>query len=205
MKMTEKITNQLSDRLQKQLAFIMEIDKVKNVFRQSTLSGNGRRENVAEHCWHMAMMAYLLREYANEKVDIGKVMLMLLNHDVIEIYAGDTYAFDEEGLKTQEAREDRAKVQIFSMLPDDQKEELMALFDEFNEGVTAEAKFAKVMDNLQPLLLDDSNGGAGFREHKATLALVNARHAKSREGSDVLFQLTEEIVREHVENGNILS
>lgn len=203
--MTEKITNQLSDRLQKQLAFIMEIDKVKNVFRQSTLSGNGRRENVAEHCWHMAMMAYLLREYANEKVDIGKVMLMLLNHDVIEIYAGDTYAFDEEGLKTQEAREDRAKVQIFSMLPDDQKEELMALFDEFNEGVTAEAKFAKVMDNLQPLLLDDSNGGAGFREHKATLALVNARHAKSREGSDVLFQLTEEIVREHVENGNILS
>lgn len=203
--MTVKITNQLSDRLQKQLAFIMEIDKVKNVFRQSTLSGNGRRENVAEHCWHMAMMAYLLREYANEKVDIGKVMLMLLNHDVIEIYAGDTYAFDEEGLKTQEAREDRAKVQIFSMLPDDQKEELMALFDEFNEGVTAEAKFAKVMDNLQPLLLDDSNGGAGFREHKATLALVNARHAKSREGSDVLFQLTEEIVREHVENGNILS
>lgn len=203
--MTDKLTNGLSDRLQKQLDFIMEIDKVKNVFRQTTLSGHGRRENVAEHCWHMAMMAYLLKEYANEEVDIGKVMLMLLNHDVIEIYAGDTYAFDAEGLKSQEARENMAKIQIFSKLPEDQKEELMALFDEFNEGVTPEAKFAKVMDNLQPLLLDDSNDGEGFRHHKATIDLVNARHGKSKDGSDILYELTEQIVQEHVEKGNILS
>ena len=129
----------MDDRLKKQLEFSLEIDKEKNVFRQTSLSGHGRKENDAEHAWHMAIMAYLLREYSNEKVDIGRVMLMCLIHDIVEIDAGDTYAYDEEGLATQKEREDAAKERIFSLLPDDQKEELIALFDEFEDCKTAES------------------------------------------------------------------
>lgn len=113
----------------------------------------------------MAIMAYLLRDYSNEPVDIAKVMLMCLIHDIVEIDAGDTYAYDAEGLKTQKAREDAAKERIFSLLPEDQKEELIALFDEFEDFSTAESKFAHAMDNLQPLLLNNSNGGGDWREH----------------------------------------
>ena len=111
----------MEERLRKQLEFALEIDKEKNILRQTHLSGHGRRENDAEHAWHMAIMAYLLREYANEEVDIAKVMLMCLIHDIVEIDAGDTYAYDEENLKTQKAREDAAKERIFSLLPQDQK------------------------------------------------------------------------------------
>ena len=150
----------MEERLKKQLEFALEIDKEKNIFRQTHLSGHGRNENDAEHAWHMAIMAYLLREYSNEKVDIARVMLMCLIHDIVEIEAGDTYAYDEEGLKTQKAREDAAKEKIYSLLPEDQKKELIELFDEFEEYQTAEARFAHVLDNLQPLLLNDSNDGA---------------------------------------------
>ena len=142
----------MDDRINKQLAFSLEIDKEKNILRQTHLSGNGRNENDAEHAWHMAIMAYLLREYSNEEVDIAKVMLMCLIHYIVEIDAGDTYAYDEEGMKTQKAREDAAKDRIFSLLPEDQKAELTALFDEFEEYRTPEAKYAHAMDNLQPLI-----------------------------------------------------
>ena len=142
----------MDERLKKQLDFILEIDKEKNILRQTHLSGHGRRENDSEHAWHMAIMAYILRDYSNEPVDIAKVMLMCLIHDIVEIDAGDTYAYDAEGLKTQKAREDAAKERIFSLLPEDQKEELIALFDEFEDFSTAESKFAHAMDNLQPLL-----------------------------------------------------
>ena len=131
-----------AERLGKQLAFALEIDKEKNIFRQTSLSGHGRKENDAEHAWHMAIMAWLLREYSNEEVDIAKVMLMCLIHDIVEIDAGDTYAYDEENLKTQKAREDAAKERIFSLLPEDQREELTALFDEFEAHQTPEAKYA---------------------------------------------------------------
>ena len=137
----------MDERLKKQLDFILEIDKEKNILRQTHLSGHGRRENDSEHAWHMAIMAYLLRDYSNEPVDIAKVMLMCLIHDIVEIDAGDTYAYDAEGLKTQKAREDAAKERIFSLLPEDQKEELIALFDEFEDFSTAESKFAHAMDN----------------------------------------------------------
>ena len=108
--------------------FALEIDKEKNIFRQTHLSNHGRNENDAEHAWHMAIMAYILREYSNQDIDIAKVMLMCLIHDIVEIEAGDTYAYDEEGKKTQKAREDAAKEKIFSILPDDQKKEMIALF-----------------------------------------------------------------------------
>ncbi len=130
----------MDERLQKQLNFILEIDKEKNIFRQTHLSGHGRRENDAEHAWHMAVMAYLLQEYSNEPVDVARVMLMCLLHDVVEIDAGDTYAYDADGLKTQKAREDAAKQRIYSLLPDDQKRGLMAVFDEFEADETAEAQ-----------------------------------------------------------------
>ena len=129
----------MDERLKKQLEFSLEIDKEKNIFRQTHLSGHGRNENDAEHAWHMAIMAYLLREYANEKVDIAKVMLMCLIHDIVEIDAGDTYAYDTEALKTQKAREDAAKERIFSLLPEDQKAELISLFDEFEENRSPES------------------------------------------------------------------
>ncbi|MEY8338914.1 HD domain-containing protein [Lachnospiraceae bacterium 62-35] len=193
----------MDERLKKQLEFILEIDKEKNIFRQTHLSGYGRNENDAEHAWHMAVMAYLLREYSNETVDISKVMLMCLIHDVVEIDAGDTYAYDTEGLKSQKARENAAKERIYSLLPDDQKAELQALFDEFEENKTAEAKFAHVMDNLQPLLLNHSNNGGDWKEHQVTAAQVYGRQSKTKEGSLQLFELTEALIQENIEKGNI--
>ncbi len=193
----------MNERLEKQLAFALEIDKEKNVFRQTHLSGHGRRENDAEHAWHMAVMAYLLREYANEKVDISRVMLMCLIHDIVEIDAGDTYAYDEEGLKTQKAREDAAKERIFSLLPEDQKTELTALFDEFEEFRTPDSKFAHAMDNLQPLLLNDSNSGSDWREHGVSAETVYGRQKQTRPGSETLYEVTDRILQKHIREGNL--
>ena len=193
----------LDERLQKQLEFILEIDKEKNVFRQTHLSGHGRNENDAEHAWHMAIMAYLLREYANEPVDIGKVMLMCLIHDIVEIEAGDTYAYDEEAKKTQKAREEAAREKIFSLLPDDQKEELSLLFDEFERFDSAESKFAHAMDNLQPLLLNNSNGGSDWIEHDVSADKVYGRQEKTRLGSETLYEVTDQIIRENIQKGSL--
>lgn len=193
----------MDERLEKQLAFALEIDKVKNIFRQTHLSGHGRNENDAEHSWHMAVMAYLLREYSNEKVDIGKVMLMCLIHDIVEIDAGDTYAYDTEGLQTQKARENAAKERIFSILPQEQKEEMIALFDEFEAFETAEAKFARAMDNLQPLLLNNSNDGDDWRGHQVTLEQVYQRQSKTRLGSEKLFEVTDQLLKENVKKGSL--
>ena len=193
----------MDERLQKQLAFALEIDKEKNIFRQTHLSGHGRNENDAEHAWHMAIMAYLLREYANEEVDITKVMLMCLIHDIVEIDAGDTYAYDEENLKTQKAREDAAKERIFSILPDDQKKELIALFDEFEEYETAESKYAHTLDNLQPLMLNNSNDGSDWVEHGVTASMIYGRQRKTKLGSEKLFEVTDQIIKEHVRKGTI--
>ena len=193
----------MDERLKKQLDFILEIDKEKNILRQTHLSGHGRRENDSEHAWHMAIMAYLLRDYANTSVDITKVMLMCLIHDIVEIDAGDTYAYDAEGLKTQKAREDAAKERIFSLLPEDQKKELVALFDEFEDFTTPESKFAHAMDNLQPLLLNNSNGGGDWREHGVSAKQVYGRQKKTALGSEKLYEVTDQIIQEHIEKGNL--
>ena len=193
----------MDERLKKQMDFALEIDKEKNIFRQTHLSGNGRNENDAEHAWHMAIMAYLLREHANEQVDISKVMLMCLIHDIVEIDAGDTYAYDAENLKTQKAREDAAKERIFSMLPEDQKQELIALFDEFEAYETAESKYAHAMDNLQPLMLNDSNGGADWREHGVSSTQVYGRQGKTKLGSLKLYEVVDNIIQNHIKRGNI--
>lgn len=194
----------MDERLKQQLAFALEIDKEKNIFRQTHLSGHGRNENDAEHAWHMAIMAYLLKEYANETVDIGKVMLMCLVHDIVEIDAGDTYAYDAEGLKTQKVREDAAKERIFSLLPEDQKKELMAIFDEFEDYQSAESKFAHAMDNLQPLLLNNSNDGGDWREHQVNSSQVYGRQSKTKLGSEKLYEITDAIIQENIRKGNII-
>ena len=191
-------------RLRKQLDFALEVDKEKNIFRQTHLSGHGRNENDAEHAWHMALMAYLLKEYSNEPVDIAKVMLMCLIHDVVEIDAGDTYAYDADGLKTQKEREDRAKERIFSLLPEDQKADLIALFDEFEAYETPESKYAHAMDNLQPLILNNSNGGSDWKEHGVTSSQVYGRQSKTKLGSEKLYQeVVDKIIKEQIKKGNI--
>ncbi len=191
------------ERFQKQIDFILEADKEKNIFRQTHLSGHVRRENDAEHAWHMAIMIYLLKEYANEKIDIAKAMMMALIHDIVEIDAGDTYAYDTVGLETQKDREEKAAERIFGMLPEDQKTELKSLFEEFEAYETPEAKFARAMDNFQPLLLNDSNDGGDWKEHGVCRSQIMGRHKKTRLGSAEIGQYSEELIMENVKKGNI--
>ena len=193
----------MDDRMRKQIEFALLMDKQKNIFRQNHLADNSRRENDAEHAWHMAVMAYLFREYANKDIDISKVILMCLIHDVVEIEAGDTYAYDEEAKKSQSEREEIAKKHIFGILPSDQGRELETLFDEFEAQETAEAKFAKAMDNLQPVLLHEANGGGDWKEHGVTKEQIMRRQEKTRRGSEELFEVIKDIIDKHIAEGNI--
>ena len=192
-----------NERLNKQIDFILEADKEKNIIRQTHLSGNGRRENDAEHAWHMAMMVYLLKEYANEEFDVAKAMMMALIHDIVEIDAGDTYAYDPKGLETQKEREEQAAERIFGLLPDDQEEELKSLFEEFEASQTPEARFVRAMDNFQPLLLNNSNDGSDWREHEIGKSQVMKRHINTKSGSNIIWECAKKIIDMHVRNGNI--
>ena len=191
------------DRFEKQVAFILEADKEKNILRQTHLTGRGRRENDAEHAWHMAMMIWLMREYANEEIDVARAMMMALIHDIVEIDAGDTYAYDAEGAKTQKEREEKAADRIFGLLPEDQKKELRELFEEFEARSTPEARFARTMDNFQPILLNCSNGGSDWREHGVCLSQVTGRHERNKEGSRVIGDYILGLIEENVRKGNI--
>ena len=191
------------ERFEKQIAFILEADKEKNILRQTHLSGHGRQENDAEHAWHMAMMIYLLKEYANAPIDLAKTMMMALIHDIVEIDAGDTYAYDAAGMETQAERERLAAERIFGLLPDDQRDELRGLFEEFEAGETAEAKFARTMDNLQPLMLNDCNDGGDWKAHQVTRTQVMKRHARNQLGSEVIGEYTKELIDKNVQKGNI--
>ncbi|MBE6740405.1 MAG: HD domain-containing protein [Ruminococcaceae bacterium] len=193
----------MDERLKKQLEFSLEIDKEKEIYRQTHITGLKRKENDAEHAWHMAIMAYLLREYSNSDIDILKVVLMCLIHDIVEIDAGDTYAYDKVNLETQKQREEIAKERIFSLLPAEQKAEMVALFDEFEDNVTPEANFAHAMDNLQPLILNDSNNGADWREHGIFAEQVYKRQINTKKGSNKLYEITEQIIKKNTEKGNL--
>ncbi len=194
-----------AERFEKQKDFILEIDKEKNIFRQTHLSGGGRRENDAEHAWHMAVMAYLLREYANAPIDLAKTMMMILIHDVVEIDAGDTYAYDETGKATQRQREEAAAERIFGLLPEDQSRELRELFEEFEAYETPEARFAHTLDNFQPVLLNDSNGGGDWREHGVRRGQIEKRNAKTGTGSREIWEYMQKIIEKNVRKGNLLS
>ena len=193
----------MDERIKKQLDFILEIDKEKLITRQTSLSNHGRKENDAEHAWHMAIAAYLLQEYSNEPIDIAKTMIMCLIHDIVEIDAGDTYCYDEEAKKTQATREAAAKERIFSILPKDQKEKLTELFDEFENWSSPEAKFAHAMDNIQPLVLNNSNNGSDWAEHGVTAKQVYVRQSQTKIGSEKIYEVTDELIQRNVRDGNL--
>ena len=192
-----------TNRLLDQIRFILEIDKEKTIDRQTHITGFTRRENDAEHAWHMAIMVYLLKEYANEEFDVAKAMMMALIHDVVEIDAGDAYAYDAQALATQKEKEERASERIFGLLPDDQRDELRALFDEFEKGESAEAKFVKAMDNFQPLLLNDYNDGGDWREHGVCKTQVENRQKRTKPGAEIIWQYTQTLIEKNVKKGNI--
>lgn len=192
------------ERFEKQLRFILEVDREKNILRQTHLSGGGRQENDAEHAWHMAVMAYLLREYANEPIDLAKTLMMILIHDVVEIDAGDTYAYDEAAAATQREREEAAAERLFGLLPEDQGRELRGLFEEFEAYETAEARFAHTMDNFQPLMLNDSNGGGDWRARGVRRSQVEKRNEKTGTGSGIIWDYMQKIIEKNVQKGNLL-
>lgn len=194
----------MDDRLQRQIAFIREADKVKNIFRQTYLADGNRKENDAEHSWHLALMAVLLKEHADEDVDLGRVIPMVLIHDLVEIDAGDTYAYDEAAKATQRAREEAAADRIFGILPEDQGAWLRELWEEFEAYETPEAKFAHAMDNYQPLLLTDAEGGKSWREHGVKKSQVYQRDRRVGESSQAIWEDIRERLDDHVRRGNIL-
>lgn len=191
-------------RLEKQLQFIIEIDKVKNIFRQTYLADGKRKENDAEHSWHIALMAVLLKEHVQEEVDVLKVMIMVLIHDLVEIDAGDTYAYDEVGAATKKEREEAAAERIFGLLPEDQGGYFKDLWEEFEAYESADARFAHLLDNFQPLLLNDASGGKSWMEHKVHKEQIYKRNEKVEQTSKSVWEQMQNIIDSHIEKGNIV-
>ena len=187
-----------------QMKFILEVDKVKQIIRQTYLADGSRKENDAEHSWHLALMAVLLKEYANEEVDLAKVIPMVLLHDLVEIDAGDTYAYDQAGLATQRARETKAADRIFGMLPEDQGTKFRNLWEEFEAYETAEAKFAHVLDNCQPLLLNDASGGKSWKEHTVHKSQIYKRNEHTAEGSREIWEYMQQLIDKHIQLGHVI-
>ena len=189
------------DRLERQLRFLREIDRVKCVQRQSWLLDLSRKENDAEHSWHLGVMAALLAEYAAEPVDVARVVTMLLLHDVVEIDAGDTFIYDDAGRADQHLRESRAADRIFAILPAGQAAEARGLWDEFEARQTPEAKFAAALDRLQPLIHNYFTQGAAWREHGVKMSRVVERNRHIADGSPRLWAYAESLIRDAVEKG----
>ena len=169
-------------RLEQQLAFSIELDKLKGVLRQSMLMDASRRENSAEHSWHLACLAILLQEHAAEPIDLTRVLKMLLVHDVVEIDAGDTFAYDTVNAASQHERETRAADRLFGLLPDNQRDELRNLWEEFEARTTADSRFANALDRLQPLMQNYYSGGASWQKHRVSREQVLARMEPVRVG-----------------------
>lgn len=193
------------ERLEKQFAFLEEIDKEKLIGRQNYLADGSRKENDAEHAWHMALMIILLQEYANEKVDVLRTVTMALLHDVIEIDAGDTYAYDEQAKLDQREREVKAADRIFNLLPEDQAKKLREIWDEFEAQETKEAKFARTMDHIQPLMLNALSGGVSWKEHGVRESQILKRNERTADGSKALWEYAKAAYLDpNVENGKII-
>lgn len=188
---------------EKQLAFIMELDKIKKITRQTYLSDGSRKENDAEHSWHLALMAFVLADYANDTIDVLKTMKMVLLHDVIEIDAGDTYAYDIEGNKSKQEREIKAADRIFGLLPSAQQQEYRGLWDEFEAMETTEAKFANMLDKVQPLLLNDASGGKSWAEHGVKMSQVMERNARVHEGSEQIWEYARHLIEKNAQEGKL--
>lgn len=190
-------------RLEQQLAFIREIDKVKHIYRQTYLANGDRKENDAEHSWHIALMAVLLKEYVPE-ADATRVMTMVLIHDLVEIDAGDTYAYDSAGSETKRAREEAAADRIFGLLPEDQQCMFRELWEEFEAYETADARFAHLLDNFQPLLLNDAAGGKSWSEHQVKRSQIYKRNERIPETSKEIWHCMQDIIQQHIGKGNVI-
>lgn len=212
-----------NERLKKQLEFLLTLDKLKNVYRQTYILCDDlpqgskefddnfkekkllpRRENDAEHSFSLAIAAAVLAEYSNEPVEVAKVMKMVLVHDAVEIYAGDTYCYDDEGAKTKEAREKAAAEKIFGALPEEQAAEYRALWDEFERNDTPEARFSNAMDRIQPLLLNYSREGYSWKEHGVNSSQVRKRFDKVKDGSAELGRMVDDLLDKAIENGFLI-
>ena len=191
------------DRLEQQLSFLLEIDRQKEIIRQTYLADGSRKESDAEHAWHIAVMCMVLSEYANEPIDVAKTVMMLLLHDVIEIDAGDTYAYDEAGNATKKEREQKGAERIYGLLPEDQRDYFRGLWDEFEAMETPEAKFANAMDKIQPVLLTDHANGKSWVEHGVRGDQILKRNERTHEGSEVLWDYVQNIIEKNIEGGFI--
>ena len=190
------------ERFSKQMDFIVEIDKLKHIERQSALCDGTRQENVTEHSWHISLMAILLTEYANNTdIDMLKVIKMLLIHDLVEIYAGDTFAYDAVGNSHKEKREKEAAKRIFGILPEDQNEELHSLWEEFESMSTPEARFASALDKLQPLILSHNNKGWSWKKHSIVSSQIVDSKKEISKGSEDLWEYAKKLIQKSIEAG----
>jgi putative hydrolase of HD superfamily len=196
---------QLADpeRLRQQILFVVEIDRLKGVLRRTLLTDRSRLENSAEHSWHLAVLAVLLVENAAEQVDLLRVLKMLLVHDVVEIDAGDTFCYDAAANLDKAEREERAADRLFGLLPPDQARELRALWDEFEERESAEARFAAALDRLQPMLHNYLTAGHSWREHGVVRAQVVERNQPMAEGAPSLWRFAQRFVQDAVDRGDL--
>ncbi len=194
-----------NSRLSRQFEFILEADREKSILRRTLKSDGETRENDAEHAWHMALMCILLSEYSNEEIDVLRTISMVLIHDIVEIDAGDTYAYDAQGALTQRDREEKAAARLYGILPPDQGEKLRALWEEFEEGKTPEAKFARTLDRVQPLMLNSATGGKTWAQNGIKLSQVLNRNKSTADGSAVLWDYSyNNFIKPNVEKGRII-
>jgi putative hydrolases of HD superfamily len=191
----------IGPRLRQQLAFVVEADRLKTVLRRSPLAAAGRRENDAEHSWHLALMAAVLAEHADEEIDVGHVIQLVVVHDLVEIYAGDTFLYDDAMAASQRERETAAAARLFGLLPPDQAAWMRALWDEFEARQTPESRFAKAMDRLEPMLLNWMARGGTWQAPGVTATDVRARTAMIGEASAALGQAGRALIDESERQG----
>ncbi|OIQ26598.1 HD domain-containing protein [uncultured Vibrio sp.] len=192
----------MNDRLVKQLALVIELDQLKSVLRRTRVkSAQGRLENSAEHSWHVALMAILMEEHANEPVDIARVVKMLLLHDIVEIDAGDTFVYDVAATLEQEEKELAAANRLFALLPSDQGNELLAIWSEFESASSADARFAKALDRIIPMMLNFHNDGQSWQEHNVTAEQALTVNSKIALGSEAMWDEAKRMIETATENG----
>lgn len=193
----------INDRLMKDIDFIVEIDKMKTILRQTSVIGVDQREDDAQHSWHISLMAIVLEKYSNEKINIFKVVKMLLIHDLVEIYAGDTFCYDVEGNNDKRERELKAADKIYGMLDEEKGTELRALWDEFEEMETPEALFAASMDRIQPMLSNYKNNGGTWKKYNVDKEDIYKRISPVEKSSDELWKLMKYVIEDSQERGLI--
>lgn len=191
------------EKLKKEIDFIVEIDKMKSIFRRTSLINGSRKENDAEHSWHLSLMTMLLSEYADKDIDVSKVIKMVLVHDLVEIYAGDTFCYDKVGNSDKRERELKSADKLFSMLPEEKGKMLRELWEEFEEMKTNEAIFANSMDRLEPFLVNYNTGGGTWKEHNISKEQVYKRSEPIKNSSEQLWKFTQDLIEDAHEKGYI--